>query len=124
MQPEQELLNVFNAVKDALMSNDTEAIGQIFSDDYRGHNLRGDVDSRDEIIEAYRPGNVRLTVYDVQEIKAEVVGDIGLVTGIGTITGQYGEIKFEHRIRFIDIFIRRSSRWQYYLSQGTEIINP
>jgi len=35
--------------------------------------------------------------------------------------GRYENTEFRHRVRFVDIFLRRDGRWRYYFSQSTEV---
>ena len=123
MGAEKAVQEAFDGIKEALMSNDIQAIEERFDDAYCGQNLRGGVEDRDVVIEAYRPGNVKLTTYDVKECKIEVFREIALISGTAYLAGKYEDIDFEHHLRFIDIFIHRQSGWKYYLSQGTEIIS-
>ena len=121
MKSEDEVLRSFDSIRKALMSNDVSSLETLFAHDYRGFNLRGGVDNRDLILQAYQPGNVKLDTFDVEEKRVEVIGDVGIVTGCGYLHGSYGGETWEHHIRFLDIFINREGRWLYYLSQGTEI---
>ena len=47
---------------------------------------------------------------------------VGLLTGLGSISGSYDATEFRHRVRFVDIYLRRDGRWRYYFSQSTEIV--
>jgi hypothetical protein len=42
--------------------------------------------------------------------------------GRGYIKGRFAGSPFEHHFMFTDIFIRRDSRWIYYKSHSTEIM--
>jgi len=121
LKPEDEVLRSFDMIRKALMSNDVSSLGMLFAHDYRGFNLRGGVDSRDLILQVYQPGNVTLDTFDVEDIRVEVVGDVGMVTGCGYLHGSYDGETWEHHLRFLDIFVNREGRWLYFLSQATEI---
>lgn len=122
MNPEDEVRQAFDVIRTCLMSNDVSLLKTLFAHDYRGFNLRGGVDNRDLIIQAYQPGCVRLDTFDVEDLQVEVIGDVGMVTGQGYLHGSYEGETWEHNIRFLDIFINRKNRWLYYLSQATEIV--
>jgi len=115
------LLAAFRAVREALLAGDGEALRDLYAEDFRSHSLRGDVEGRAAVLEAYGPGGVRLDVFEVEDLAAEVFGEVGLLTGLGSISGSYDDTGFRHRVRFVDIFLRRDGRWRYYFSQSTEI---
>ncbi|MCK7491940.1 MAG: nuclear transport factor 2 family protein [Comamonadaceae bacterium] len=73
------------------------------------------------MLDAYGPGGVRLDVFEVEDVTVEVFGEVGLLTGLGSISGSYDATEFRHRVRFVDIYLRRDGRWRYCFSQSTEI---
>jgi len=115
------LLAAFRAVRDALLAGDAEALRELYAEDFRSHSLHGDVEGRAAVLDAYGPGGVRLDVFEVEDLTAEVFGEVGLLTGLGSISGSYDATEFRHRVRFVDIYLRRDGRWRYYFSQSTEI---
>jgi len=115
------LLEAFHGVRGALLSGDTGAIRELYSEDFRSHSLRGDVEGRDAVLEAFGPGGVALDLFEVEGLAVEVFGDVGILTGLGSISGRYGKTEFRHRVRFVDVFVRRDGRWRYHFSQSTEI---
>jgi ketosteroid isomerase-like protein len=115
------LLAAFRAVRDALVAGDRAAILELYAEDFRSHSLRGDVEGRDAVLEAFGPGGVKLDMFEVEDLAVEVFGDVGLLTGLGQISGRFEKTEFRHRVRFVDIFLRRDGRWRYHFSQSTEI---
>lgn len=116
------LLAAFRAVRDALLAGDAEALRDFYAEDFRSHSLRGDVEGRAAVLEAYGPGGVRLDVFEVEDLAVEVIGEVGLLTGLGSISGSYDKTEFRHRVRFVDIYLWRDGRWRYHFSQSTEIV--
>jgi len=121
MPDENGVLDAFHAVRAALLSNDVEKMKTLIALDYRGFNLAGGVDTRDLVLEAYRPGSVKLDKAEVGDLVVDVIGDVGFVSGTSRLSGRFGEHVFGHYFRFLDVFVRREGEWIYYLSQGTEI---
>jgi ketosteroid isomerase-like protein len=115
------LLAAFRAVRDALLAGDVEALRDLYAEDFRSHSVRGDVEGLAAVLDAYKPGGVRLDVFEVEDLAAEVLGEVGLLTGLGSISGSYDATEFRHRVRFVDIYLWRAGRWRYYFSQSTEI---
>ena len=122
-RPDREgLLAAFRAVRDALLAGDAEALRDLYAEDFRSHSIRGDVEGRADVLEAYGPGGVRLDMFEVEDLAAEVRGEVGLLTGLGSVSGRYDRTEFRHRVRFVDIYLWRDGRWRYFLSQSTEIV--
>jgi len=120
--PDREgLLAAFRAVRDALLSGDGEAIRELYAENFRSHSIRGDVEGRQAVLDAYGPSGLRLDMLEVEDLAVEVVGEVGLLTGLGSISGRYDATEFRHRVRFVDIYRWRDGRWCFYFSQSTEI---
>jgi ketosteroid isomerase-like protein len=117
----ESLLAAFRAVRDALLAGDTEAIRDLYDEDFRSHSLSGDVEGREAVLEAFGPGGVRLDMFEVEDLTVETFGEVGILTGLGSISGRFDRTEFRHRVRFVDVFLRRDGRWCYHFSQSTEI---
>ncbi len=121
MSVKDQVLEAFNGIRDALRAGDTAALTQLIAEDYRGFDLRGNPEDRKIILEVYRPGGAKLTTFEVEGLATRVIGDVGLVTGRGTIGGEYGDDTFQHTVRFMDVFARQGSTWRLIASQNTEL---
>jgi ketosteroid isomerase-like protein len=115
------LLAAFRAVRDALLAGDRAAIRELYAEDFRAHSLLGEVEGLPDVLAAYGPGGVRLDVFEVEDLSAEVFGEVGLLTGLGQISGRFDKSEFRYRVRFVDVYLWRDGRWRYYFSQSTEI---
>ena len=103
------------------MSQNPDALKALYMENYRGFSLRGELETLDLILACYRPGAVKLTSYEVKGQTAEVFGEVGIVTGTGAVQGSYEGQKFEHRLCFTDVYLKRDGSWRCYRSQATEI---
>lgn len=121
MDSKTQLLAVFEKFRQALFHCDSDALGQMIADDYRGFDPQGQPHDRNMILEAYRPGGVALDAYDVKELETRIIGPVGIVTGRGRIHGEYTGHDFEHLVRFVDVYVRRGGCWQLYYSQVTPL---
>ena len=118
---EERLLSTFEKFKEALLGSDVQALRAMIADDYLGFDPQGRPQDRAMILEAYRPGGVRLDSYDVEDCETRITGNVGIITGTGRIHGTYGAQQFEHRVRFLDLYVHKSGRWQLYVSQVTPL---
>lgn len=121
MADQSGVLQCFHDFRDALMACDVETLDALMTPDYRGYTLRGELESRDAILDAYRPGVTAMTEWEVTDLEVEVFQTVGVVTGKGYIAGSWKGQVWSHHLRFCDIFLKRKSRWELYLSQATPI---
>jgi len=116
-----ELQSSFDAFRDALKACDTEALESLLASDYRSYNMRGQLEERDVVLEAYSPGNVTLEAWELDDIQMEVFQEVGVITGKGFIAGRWQDHPWSHHLRFVDMWVLREGRWQILLSHATEM---
>ncbi|MFC2097176.1 nuclear transport factor 2 family protein [Bacteroidota bacterium] len=121
MKTIKSLLKLNDNIKQALMSCNTLMIKELYANEFENIGIYGEINNKDDILKYYKPGGVRLEKFETSDINAEVIGNIGIITGKGFIKGVFEEHKFEHKLKFTDIFIFRDSKWLYYRSHSTEI---
>jgi len=117
----EDLLRAFEETRQALLSNDAVALTRLLADDYCGVDPNGSRQDRAMMLQAYGPGGVQLHTYETSDVATRIVGDVGLVMGLGTLSGTYRERQFEHELRFLDVYVRRGSTWRLSVSQVTEV---
>ena len=120
MESSKTLLEAFVSIREALLNNNVDALGELLAEDYCGFDRTGIEHDRDLMIQAYCPGGVQLDTYEASEITTRIIGDVGLIMGIGSISGTYGGQQFEHDLRFLDVYVRRGS-WQLSVSHVIEL---
>ena len=117
----EDLLEASAAIRHALLGNDADSLTRLVADDYCGFDPTGCRQDRSMLIRAYGPGGVRLLKYETTDVTARIVGDVGLVMGLGALSGRYGDVAFEHDLRFLDVYVHRGSAWLLLVSQVTEL---
>jgi hypothetical protein len=121
MNSEKDLLSVFKELREALIECNEKKLDKLISDDYQGFSLNGTVENKELVLQAFKPGMTSISKYSVEDIKCEVSGMFGIITGKGRIEGKYGKYVFQHEVLFTDIFKLINTCWQYYKSQVTEM---
>lgn len=121
MRNEKALLALFEELRDAQIECNVDSLERLISDDYQGFSLNGTIESKETILQTFKPGSISLSEYAVEDIKIEMSNILGIITGKGRIEGRYGEYEFQHEVLFTDIFKFMNGSWQYYKSQATEI---
>ena len=119
MTTRAELLSAFEAFTDALKACDTDALDWLMASDYRSYNLRGYLEERDVVLDAYAPGVTKLEEWETDEIQVNVFPEIGIITGRGFLAGSSQGQPWSHHLRFMDVWVQREAQWQLLLSQAT-----
>jgi len=121
MPTEADVLNTFHRFRDALLANDVDTLDRLLAQDYRGYNLRGELEGRELILQAYSPGIVTMDRFETDDLRVEVIGEVGIVTGCGIVEGTAGGERWKHDLRFCDIYRDGTAGWELYLSFATPI---
>lgn len=121
MSLEEQLLLTFESFREALFDSDAKALREMIAEDYLGFDPQGQPQDMKMILEAYRPGGVKLNQYNVKDLETRIIGDVGIITGQGRIQGTYASHEFGHHVRFLDLYVLRDGRWRLYLSQVTPL---
>ena len=121
MTTDGTLLDAARRLAEAERRGDVGALEQLIGADYTGYDPAGRHQDRAGILRAYADGRVRLATLGQSELTARVVGDVGLVTGVSAFQGRQGDDPFDFRLRFLDVYTWRDSRWQLIASQDTRL---
>lgn len=121
MTEQLKLLETFTLLREALLTNDTSVIESLIADDYTGYDPLGKPQDKKMSVDAYQPGCVKLDRYEVMDIETRMMGEVGVITGKGYLHGDFAGVEFDHKLRFLDLYVYRDDRWQLYLSQVTTI---
>jgi hypothetical protein len=120
--PQADVLNIFEEIREAMLSNDAAVLRRHVAGDYRGSDAGGHSHDRAQYLAAYGPGGVTLETFDVSELDTTAWTDTVLVTGIALIRGAYQDQRFEHRLRFLDAYRHRDGAWQLVASSATDVV--
>lgn len=120
----EHVLQIFDAVRQAMLTNDADVLRAHVDADYEGSDAAGRLHDKEQMIAAYGPGGVELAVFDVSEVRARSLTDTVLLRGIAHIRGRYGDEEFEHELRFLDVYALRETGWQLVASHVTDLAEP
>jgi hypothetical protein len=118
---EASLLDAAARLAEAERQGDVLTLEQLLAPEYQGYDPAGRSQDRASVLWAYREGAVRIVALRQSELRATVVGDVGLVAGISALSGRQAAEEFDFRLRFLDAYVWREGRWQLIASQDTRL---
>jgi ketosteroid isomerase-like protein len=119
---EQELLNVENSWKQAVVNRDAASLQRLYADEYLSTDQEGMVWNKAQDIAIDTTGNSRLGAYNLDGLKVRFYGDVAVVTGRNVSKGTLFGKAAKGQSRFTDVFVKRDGRWQCVTSQVTPIV--
>jgi ketosteroid isomerase-like protein len=118
---EASLLDAARRLADAERQGDVAALEQLVAADYMGYDPAGRPQDRAGLTRGYANGTVRITTLAQRDLRAQVIGEAGLVSGVSSYRGHQGEEPFDFTLRFLDVYAWREGRWQLVASQDTRL---
>lgn len=98
-----------------------DALDELLAPEYEGFDAAGRKKTRSSVMASYSEGKVRITGVRLADLRARIVGPVGLVTGVATLVGRRGEREFDLRLRFLDVYTWSDSRWRLLASQDARL---
>lgn len=117
MQRERDMARAF-------VKRDAKTIAEWETDDYVFTNFDGAVSDKTADLVGLQKGTLNFTTLDVDDMKAMVYGNMGVVVGRYTQKGSFEKNDLSGVFRFTDTYVKRDGRWQCVASQVTRIEKP
>src|SRR5262245_58477608 len=110
---------------DALRHNDTDALDDVYADDFRLINYRGTVLQKAGVLQALRSGTPRFDSLATSELELRIYGDAGVVTGRQRQVAREPGAGEAHPadVRFTHMFVRTNGKWRLVMSQITPLVS-
>jgi ketosteroid isomerase-like protein len=108
--PGDALIRVEQSWVEALERRDAAAVGAILADDFVDITYRGERRNRRQALEGLASPSRAETTQRLSDLDVRLYGSVGIVTGVNTVTGRGPD--FTVRVRFTDVFVRRSGVWK------------
>lgn len=115
---ERELMDLVQQYNDAQVKRDRETLERLWADDYLYTHSNGAVMNRAQDIADTMSGEMTWTAAHLDDMRAKIYGQVGVVTGRLTMKGRSARYASGPR-RFTDIFVKRNGRWQLVGGQTT-----
>ena len=114
----QELMKLEQQSIDASVKKDRATFERLLGDDYVYTHSNGTVLNKTQELAEAMASEMKWTSVKVDDLKARVFGDVGIVTGVETLVGAAKGYVPGPR-RFTDIWVKRGGRWVQIGGQST-----
>ena len=96
----------------AIVRKDRAAIAANMADDFRQIDGAGSVSDKPEFVDELVAPSLTINPYTVEDFNIRLYGDVALLSGHSTLTGQEEGKRFVSHYRYIDIYVRRGGEWK------------
>jgi len=96
----------------ATVARDGAALRRMLGDELIYTHSSARLDTKESLIGNMEAGSVVYTKLEPSEVKAQVFGETGIVTGVAQIGVTSNGVQMNFAVRFTDVWVRRGGEWQ------------
>lgn len=101
-----EIDHLEEAWRDAVLKQDTIAMGVLLADDYMAISAYGTLQTKEQALTSLRTGKFRLTTLDISDRKVRFYGTTALVTSFAAVKGTSEEGDISGNYRYTRVYVR------------------
>jgi ketosteroid isomerase-like protein len=119
---EKAILKIEQDMSAALTKPDADAAAKMLADTFYAVNPDGTTQGKVQFLADLKSGKFKLESNKLDDMKVHAAdADMAIVTYRSTDKGSYDGHDLSGQYRWIDVFAKRGSTWQFIVSQGTRI---
>jgi ketosteroid isomerase-like protein len=108
----------------AFLKNDVEFVKNVLADEFMAIYDDGSKGDRARELQLVTDFNQRIESSNLDDFSIKVFGDTAVVGFTRTLVGPSKGQRLEYVLRYLDVFVMRSGRWQCVVSQSTKVGKP
>jgi len=120
-EAQAEILELEKKFGEAMIQNNTDAIGRLLSNDWIIIDPDGSVIDRSRFLAVIKSGALKHEAMDSEDIRVRTYGNTATVTAITHTKTKYLEKEFTTHERATDVFAKQNGRWQCVLTHLTTL---
>ncbi|WP_175721700.1 nuclear transport factor 2 family protein [Burkholderia anthina] len=109
------------ALRAAMLANDVEVLDTLLDDDLVFTVPSGGIISKNDDLSAHRAKLLRLDTLDVQETRADAIGELILTTTRAMLAGRFDDTAFSGTFAYTRLWRRLGSRWRVVAGHASQI---
>ena len=118
----QQLKSIQQQLAAAWIARDRDTLERLPAPDWMVTHVTGQRMTRADVLrDMLESAATRIESMDVDEVDVRLFGDAAVVTGRTHARGLQADAAVDVTLRFTDVFVRRSDRWQAIASHATLI---
>jgi len=120
-EAQKEILELEKKFGEAMIQNDTDAIGRLLSNDWIIIDPDGSVIDRSRFLAVIKSGALKHEAMDSEDIRVRTYGNTATVTAVTHTRTKYLDKEFNTHERATDVFAKQNGRWQCVLTHLTTL---
>ena len=122
MNEEEQILRLFEDGDRALISGDVGELSRIFADDYLQYDESGNVSTKADVIARLESGAIRFVSMVSTGRRIRILrDDVAIIHGSEDDVVEQDGKQFPVRYLYMDVVMKRGSRWQIV---GSQLVRP
>ncbi len=106
----------------AMTAPDLTALGSMLADELHYCHSNGEVQNKQQFLEALRSGQLRYSAIELREFHGRLYGEVAIGDGLLTVHASMGGGPLMTlEIRYADAYVWRDGRWQLVTWQSTRL---
>lgn len=116
---QEEVLKLEKEFSQAIVKNDTEAVGRFLADDWIIIDPDGGIIDRATFLGVMKSGALTHEMMESDDARVRIYGNTAIVTALTTTKGKFKGQAFTTQERATDVFVKQNGRWECALSHLT-----
>ena len=116
----RELTRIEQQLATTYKKGDCDGWAAMLAPDWSVIHITGEVITRAQAVATCKSGETPIASVEIDDLSVRVFGDAAVVTGRTTATTA-GRSPITVRLRFTDVFVRRSGKWLVVASHATRL---
>ncbi len=108
----QDLKKMQVSLVAAVQRKDTDALAQLWADEYIGTAPNGRVVTRNDLMSAVKGGAINLEALDIDDLRIRLFGDVAVLTGHAQVKATVNGEDYSGSYRGTGVYVKRDGRWQ------------
>jgi len=118
---EQEILELDEERKQAVIHADVLTLERIFHDDYSQITADGVIQYKTELLSWLRSGEIKYPNVHLDDYKVRFYGDTAVVTCRAQVEAELWGKEVAYQSRLTRVWVKQEGQWQLVASQGSRI---
>ncbi len=119
---EKELMKMEEECSAALTKGDATVLGGMLAESFYAVTPDGNTQTKAQFVTELKAGDLKIESNKLSEMKVQLAdADMAVVTYQSTDKGTYKGKDISGQYRWTDVMVKRDGKWQFAVSQGTQI---